>query len=42
MRVFALIAGVIALTAVGAAPASAQVKAVTVGIDTTCPYGLVA
>lgn len=30
------------LAAVAASPASAQVRSVTVGIDTTCPYGLVA
>ncbi len=33
--------GVFAAAAL-ATPAAAQVRSVTVGIDTTCPYGLVA
>jgi hypothetical protein len=42
MRKLALYAGACIALAGIAAPASAQVRSVTVGIDTTCPYGLVA
>jgi hypothetical protein len=42
MLTYRRLVGTAVLIAAAAVPASAQVRSVTVGIDTTCPYGLVA